>query len=414
MKLTAWAVERDNEQGREVSVLVTLEADADAPRAPVAVNLLIDRSASMRGAPLVAAVEAAQALVAQSGPRDYIGLLAFDGVPEQILPVCAMEPGAKAELSESLSALETGSGTALYEAVDLGAAALRRVLIPGARPKLLLLTDGEPSVGKAVVADFRQLGSKVAESGLTLHALGLGRHYMPEILEALTSPSGTGFSHADDAEALPTTVAGIVTELFGEVASDARVHVLPSGFSELRCRHRYPARVEGDAMSVALGSVSQASLRRALFTGRLTSAEWNLGVTASFIERGDTRLPSVPLSRVLPDSPQGRLVRAVSVELDLVAAEGAAWKSLSRRDVDAAGRSLNEAEAALHELVRLSVEEVPARRHLERLADLRLAVERRVAELPALMVRRAKAEGARTSLSQVIRIPVNPKKKVEH
>ena len=42
-------------------------------------------------------------------------------------------------------------------------------------------------------------------------------------------------------------------------------------------------------------------------------------------------------------------------------------------------------------------EEVPARRHLERLADLRLAVERRVAELPALMVRRAKAEGARTS-----------------
>jgi Ca-activated chloride channel family protein len=167
-------------------------------------------------------------------------------------------------------------------------------------------------------------------------------------------------------------------------------------------------------MSVALGSVSQASLRRALFTGRLVSAEWNLGVTASFIERGDTRLPSVPLTRVLPDSPQGRLVRAVNVELDLVAAEGAAWKSLSRRDVDAAGRSLNEAEAALHELVRLSVEEVPARRHLERLADLRLAVERRVAELPALMVRRAKAEGARTSLSQVIRIPVNPKKKVEH
>lgn len=414
MKLTAWAVERDNEQGREVALLVNLEADEDAPRAPVAVNLLIDRSASMRGAPLVAAVEAAQALVAQAGPRDYIGLLAFDGMPEQLLPVRAMEPEAKTELSERLSALETGSGTALHEAVDLGAASLRRVLVPGAKPKLLLLTDGEPSVGPALVTDFRQLGSKTAESGLTLHALGLGRHYMPEILEALTGPSGTGFSHADDAEALPTTVAGIVTELFGEVASEARVHVLPSGFAELRCRHRYPARVEGDAMSVLLGSISQACLRRALFTGRLSSADWNLSVTASFQERGDTRRPSVTVTRVLPDSPQGKLVRAVSVELDLVAAEGAAWKALSRRDVEGAGRSLNEAEAALHELVRLSAEEVPARRHLERLADLRLAVERRVAELPALMVRRAKAEGARTSVSQVIRMPVNPKKKVEH
>ncbi|MDY7226329.1 vWA domain-containing protein [Hyalangium rubrum] len=414
MKQMAWAMERDTEHGREVHLLVTLEADADAPRAPVAVNLLIDRSASMRGAPLVAAVEAAQALVAQAGPRDYIGLLAFDGMSEQILPVRAMEPDAKAELAERLSSLETGSGTALHEAVDLGAAALRRVLVPGARPKLLLLTDGEPSVGPNAIVDFRQLGSKVAESGVSLHALGLGRHYMPEILEALTGPSGTGFTHADDAEALPTTVASMVTELFGEVASEARIHVLPSGFAELRCRHRYPARVEGDAMSVLLGAVSQACLRRALFSGRLSAAEWNLTVTSSFLENGDTRRPSVPVTRVLPDSPQGRMVRAVSVELDLVAAEGSAWKALSRRDVESAGRALNEAEAALHELVRLSAEEVPARRHLERLADLRLAVERRVAELPALMVRRAKAEGARTAVSQVIRIPINPKKKVEH
>jgi Ca-activated chloride channel family protein len=414
MKLMAWAMERDSEQGRDVHLLVTLEADADAPRAPVAVNLLIDRSASMRGAPLVAAVEAAQALVAQAGPRDYIGLLAFDGVPEQILPVRAMEPTAKAELSERLSELETGSGTALYEAVELGSEALRRVLVPGARPKLLLLTDGEPSVGRSAMTDFRQIGSKVSEAGITLHALGLGRHYMPEVLESLTASSGTGFTHADDAEALPTTVAAMVTELFGEVASDARIHVLPNHFTELRCRHRYPARVEGDAMSVLLGAVSQACLRRALFTGRVSSAEWGLTVTASFLENGDTRRPSVTLTRVLPDSPQGRLIRAVNVELDLVAAEGAAWKGLSRRDVEGAGRSLNEAEAALHELVRLAVDEVPARRHLERLADLRLAVERRVAELPALMVRRAKAEGARTSVSQVLRLPINPKKKVEH
>lgn len=414
MKQMAWAMERDGEQGREVLLLVSLEAEESTPRAPVAVNLLIDRSASMRGAPLVAAIDAAQSLVAQAGPRDYIGLLAFDGVPEQLLPVRAMEPDAKTELSERLSALETGSGTALHEAVELGASSLHRVLIPGARRKLLLLTDGEPSVGPASVADFKSLGAKVADSSVTLHALGLGRHYIPEILEALSAPSGTGFAHADDAEALPTTVAGMVTELFGEVASDARIHVLPTGFTELRCRHRYSTRLEGDAMSVLLGAVSQACLRRALFSGRLAGADWNFALTASYVENGDTRRPSIPLVRVASDSVQGRRVSAVSTELDLVAAEGAAWKSLSRRDVESAGRALAQAEAALRELVRLNVDDVPARRHLERLADLRLAVERRVAELPALLVRRAKAEGARTSVSQVMRLPAASKKKVEH
>ncbi|HEX8825478.1 MAG TPA: VWA domain-containing protein, partial [Archangium sp.] len=93
MKLTAWAVERDGERGRDVHLLVTVEAEEDAPRAPVAVNLVLDRSASMRGAPLAAAVEAAQLLVERAGPKDYLGLLPFDGVPEQSVPLRIMDSG---------------------------------------------------------------------------------------------------------------------------------------------------------------------------------------------------------------------------------------------------------------------------------------------------------------------------------
>ncbi|QRN96865.1 VWA domain-containing protein [Archangium violaceum] len=401
MKLTAWAVERDGERGRDVHLLVTVEAESDAPRAPVAMNLVLDRSASMRGAPLSAAVEAAQLLVERAGPKDYLGLLAFDGVPEQLVPLRLMDAEARAELSESLSALDAGEGTALHEAVESGAAAVRRMFIPGARPKMLVLTDGEPSVGRRSLADFRALGSKVAESGITLHAMGLGRHYLPEILEALTGPAGTGFTHVDDAEGLPVATAALVAELFGEVGTEARLHVRPIGFTELLCRHRYPARVEGDSMSVGLGALSSAFPRRALFTGQLELAEWSLQVTTSWAERGDTRRVTVPVQRVLPDSPEGRFVRAVGAELDLVAAEASAWKALLRRNPTAAEHALAHAEEFLRELVRLSVEQVPAKRHVDRLADLRLAVERRSGDVPALGVRRARAADAHTGLSIV-------------
>jgi Ca-activated chloride channel family protein len=406
MKLTAWAVERDGTRGRDVHLLVSVEAETDAPRAPVAVNLVLDRSASMRGAPLVAAVQAAQLLVERAGEKDYLGLLAFDGVPEQLVPLRAMEPEARKLLSERLSELRAGEGTALHEAVDSGAAAVRRLFIPGARPKMLMLTDGEPSVGPRSVADFRALGTRVADSGMTVHALGLGRHYLPEILEALTGPSGTGFTHVDDAEGLSVAVAGLVAELFGEVGTDARVYVRPRGFSEVLCRHRYPARVEGEALVASLGSLSHAFPRHALFTGRLELADWSLGVTTSWTEAGDTRRVSVPVQRVLPDSPEGRLIRAVAVELDLVAAESAAWKALMRRNPAAAEHSLAEAEAALHELVRLALEAVPARGHVGRLGDLRLAVEKRTGEVPALVMRRARAADARTGLSLIQPAPL--------
>ena len=402
----AWAVERDGTSGREVNLLVTVEASADAPRAPVAVNLVLDRSASMRGAPLAAAVEAAQLLVERAGAKDYLGLLAFDGVPEQLAPLAIMDAAARARLIERLSAMKTGQGTALHEAVESSAAAMRRLFVPGARPKMLVLTDGEPSVGPRALAEFRTLGSQVAESGISLHALGLGRHYLPEILEALTGPSGTGFTHVDDAEGLPLAAAALVAELFGEVGTYARLFVRPTGFSELLCRHRYPARTEGDALGVGLGSLSHAFARRALFTGRLESAEWSLAVTTTWMENGDTRRVTVPVQRVLPDSAEGRMIRAVGVELDLVAAESASWKALLRKNAPGAEQALSTAEAALNELVALAAEQVPARRHVERLKDLRQAVERKAGELPALLVRRARAEDARTGLSIVQALPL--------
>ncbi|MCP3063115.1 VWA domain-containing protein [Myxococcus sp. K38C18041901] len=401
MKQTALAVERDAEHGREVLLLVTLEANVDTPRAPVAVNLVLDRSASMRGIPLLAAVQAAQALVERSSPRDYLGLLTFDAEPEQVLPVRAMDAPAKAALLKALSRLESGEGTALHEAVERGADAVRRVLVPGARPQVLLLTDGEPSVGQSNLSEFKTLGARVVESGVALHALGLGRHYLPDILEALTGPSGTGFVHVDDPEGLPDAVGSLSAELFGEVGSDARVYVLPSGFLELRCRHRYPARVEGDAMSASLGSVSQSFPRRVLFAGRPVSTEWSLGVTTSFVEGSDTRRGPVFVTRVETDSDQGRFVRAVSAELELVAAEAAAWKSLGRKQQSAAEQALESADLALYKLARLGAPEVPPQRHLERLADLRRIVERRAAQPQALVMRRAHSEASRITLSRI-------------
>jgi Ca-activated chloride channel family protein len=346
-------------------------------------------------------VEAAQSLVERAGPRDYLGLLAFDGVPEQLLPLRSMDESARKSFAASLSGLSTGAGTALHEAVELGASAVRRVLIPGARPKMLVLTDGEPSVGPRGLADFRMLGGRVAESGVALHALGLGRHYLPEILEALTTPSGTGFTHVDDPEGLSVAAATVAAELFGEVGTDARLHVQPTGFSELQCRHRYASRIDGDSLSASLGSLTQAVPRRALFMGRAETAEWALSVSATWTGGGDSRRSQVPVERVTPDSAEGRLVRAVGAELELVAAESAAWKALMRRNPAQAEQALKQAEASLRELVWLASEVVPARRHVDRLADLRVAVQHRVNELPALVLRRAQAANARTGVSLV-------------
>src|SRR5450755_2505307 len=117
MNWTAWGVEVGEGEAREVQLLVNAEASGEEVRAPVMVNLLLDRSGSMKGAPLAAAVEAAQQFVELSRADDFLGLLLFDGVAEQRVPVMAMDAKGKRAMTEALADVRTGRGTALHQAV---------------------------------------------------------------------------------------------------------------------------------------------------------------------------------------------------------------------------------------------------------------------------------------------------------
>ncbi len=400
MNWSAIAVELSGLSGQEGHLLVTAEAGAETARAPVVLNLVLDRSGSMTGAPLVAAVEAAQQLVDAADAKDFVGLVAFDAVAEVKVPLTAMDAEGKKRLARALAALEPGSGTALHQAVTLASAAVTRVMVPKARRKLLVLTDGEPSVGPSGADDFRSLGHQVAGDGVTVHALGLGRHYLPEILQAFVQPSGNGFGHVDDPGGLPAAFGPLLSELFGEVASDAAIEVRPSGFQMISCRHAYPARGTDDGLKISLGSICHGMPRRALLSGPLAGPEWTLELQGSCSTAQGRRAVPVPFEKVWADSERGRLVRATGVELSLVEAEGAAWAAVARKDREGAMQALLRAEQELRSLVALAVPEVSSRRHLDRIGDLRMLLDKGKGDLQ-LMVRRAREADARTAISKL-------------
>jgi Ca-activated chloride channel family protein len=408
MNWSAQAVELETDNGREGHVLINVEAPGDVPRQPLVINLALDRSGSMRGAPLSAAVEAAQSLVEQARSDDFVGLLVFDQVAEQRVPLLPMDARGKARMIDALSKLESGHGTALHQAVETGLGALARLLAPGRTAKLLLLTDGEPSVGPEHHDAFSELAKRAMDGGARIHALGLGAHYVPDVLEALTAPCGNGYEHVDGPDGLPVSLGGVLALLFGEVASQVAVRVIPGGFQGLACRHAYPTRLEGGALRVEIGGVSRGLVRRVLLSGPLSGPEWSIAATGEYPERGDLRLSSIPVTRVWSDSPEGQRIRASGYELELVTAETHAWLALGRKEIQRAERLLEQASSLLRSLVALEQDLVLARRHLERLGDLRQAIEGGATDLP-LMIRRAKSARAGTHVSQVIALPLRPK-----
>lgn len=404
MQWTAWSVETARGEQKEGHVLITGEAAPEEARAPVMVNLVLDRSGSMKGAPLSAAVEAAQQLVERSQPEDFLGLVLFDGVAEQRVPLCQMDARGKRQMTDALQGIQTGRGTALHGALELALKGLKRTLVPGRKPRMLVLTDGEPSVGPDSQDAFDELGQRLADEKVAVHALGLAKHYVAEVLQALTEPSGNAFEHVDGPEGLGEAMGGVMAHVYGQVATEAKVRVQPAGFLALTVRHAYPTSLDSDAVTVTLGDVSRGYARRVLLSGNIVAPEWSLQLHATARENSDVRHWKIENERVSVDAARGKLIIGLAHELELVTEETAAWLSLARKDLERAEQQLEAAEGHLRSVVTLAPEGVPVRRHLERLGDLRLAVERGEGDIP-LLIRRAQSARAGTNVSQVI--PLN-------
>lgn len=180
----------------------------DPTRRPVVeVVLAIDTSSSMAGAALAAATAAGRSFVDLLDlPRDRAAVVAFDGAARVVQPLTTSRP----RLRSSLANLATGSGTRLDRglgaAVDLLASGARI----GARPVIVLLTDGLPDPGTegAALAE----GARARARGMTVFAVGLGDRAAVELLGAVAGdPSLVRF--APTAEELASAYAAIAGDV---------------------------------------------------------------------------------------------------------------------------------------------------------------------------------------------------------
>ncbi len=172
-----------------------------------ALMVLIDRSQSMTGRPIAAAIAAAQSLVAATHPSDDVGVVAFGRDAIAITP-----PGvAPADASAALRGLsvDTVPGTALYDAIVLAAGRLAGDARPGRA--IVVLTDGQD------ISSTQTLGDAVA-AALAAHAalytIGIrGTGFAPTVLRRLARETGGSYREAASIADLKGLYASVAGEL---------------------------------------------------------------------------------------------------------------------------------------------------------------------------------------------------------
>lgn len=261
------------EGGGTVHLLVRLHADSiDAgERKPINLALVIDRSSSMRGPRIAQASRAASMLVEQLSERDRLSIITFDAQARVVFGPGSLDAPTRRKLLESLAAIETGVGTNLAAAIKKGAECIRSGFVRDAVSRMVLLTDGQPSIG---VTDGERLGALVEHEtshGVTTTTMGLGDGFDDEMLAELARRGGGGFYYLADASDITAAFGRELAGVFAIAATRTELKLIPQkDVVSVEVVHRLASRPLDDGLLVEVGELAAGAPRQILF--KLTRA----------------------------------------------------------------------------------------------------------------------------------------------
>ena len=169
------------------------------PRAPLDLALVIDRSGSMSGRPLEAALESAVRIVRGLRNDDRVSIVAFDERIEVVEPLTAVTD--REGLVRRIQAIDSRGSTDLFggweEAVKQLAPFTRKDRIA----RVILLSDGQANHGLVNEQEIFARVTKAAGAGITTSTVGLGHGFNESLMTGMAT-AGEGVANfgqtADD------------------------------------------------------------------------------------------------------------------------------------------------------------------------------------------------------------------------
>lgn len=177
---------------------VRSDFEKEKEKPSLAMVIVIDKSGSMGGVKIELAKTAAKGAVELLGPRDQIGVVAFDGASYWVAELHSA--GDRSFLLERISTIQASGGTAMYPAMEMAGDALASAV---AKLKhVIILTDGISSPG-----DFDGAAAKMASNRITVSTVGIGQGAHQDVLERIAHTGNGRYYFCQDPQTVPQIFA---------------------------------------------------------------------------------------------------------------------------------------------------------------------------------------------------------------
>jgi len=247
-------------------VILEVETPLEARRAPsppLNVCIVLDRSTSMQGEKMDMVKATAIQVLRNLRPQDILSVVAFSDRGEVIIPAAFHEERAK--LEARIQMIQPSGGTEIFQGLDLGVKEVMRSVDSKRINHIVLLTDGNTYGDEQ---ECLSLASKLAERGIGISAMGIGKEWNDVFLDILANR--TGGSSAYIAE--PQDIKRLLLEKFNALsqtyAEDMILETKPVEGVELAYAFRLqpdPTPIMVEETTLRLGPILQDTSTRVLF-----------------------------------------------------------------------------------------------------------------------------------------------------
>ncbi len=345
----------------EVAVLLELEAPAalaDTTRPQASLQLVLDRSGSMGGAPLEGAKKALFGLVRRLEPTDNFGLVTFDDSVQVVVPAGPLTD--KESVVRLIEGVHSGGSTDLSAGYLRGLREIRRVATVGGT--VLVISDGHVNAGIQGVDEFASITAKSYADGIVTSTLGYGQGYDETLLSAIARSGSGNHVFADNPDSAGAAIAGEVDGLLNKVVQALSLTVkFEAAVEFLRLYNDLPAQQIGvGTVMIELGDLYSQEARKVLLKFKVPAMA-GLGLAKiATLELAYVELPgliehvaALPISvNVVPGDEAAGRVPHPTVESEVLFQEAQdakrqASEAFERGDLEDGKRLLGETKARL-------------------------------------------------------------------
>ena len=193
-------------------VILELEAPTEArlsPAPPLNVCIVIDRSTSMQGEKMDIVKAAAIQVLRNLRPQDILSVVTFSDRAEVIIPASYYQE--RTQLEAKIQMIQPSGATEIYQGLELGVKEVMRSVDSKRVNHIILLTDGQ------TYGDEQQclaLASKLAERGIGISGMGIGKEWNDIFLDVLATRTGGSSAYM----AQPQDIKRLLLEKFNALA----------------------------------------------------------------------------------------------------------------------------------------------------------------------------------------------------